>query len=371
MSASQISDDAIAAYWADAPRFAIAAVQDFGETLFRAYGLSPDDATAAVKPLISADLRGIESHGVARIKSYGDSFRAGTIVANAPLTIDRETPISVAYDAHDGCGLVQAQKAMTRVVEKALETGICLATMRKSNHYGIAGHYALMASDAGLIGLSMTNTGALAAPTFGAEAMIGSNPLAFATPAFEDQPQFVLDMSTSTVAYGKIEIAQRANKPIPNGWAIDKAGNPTTDPFSFGAFLPLGGLRETSGHKGYGLGLMVDLLCGPLGGGTWSKQISTDYYAGKPARVGHFLAAWRIDAFRDPAEFAADLKSIFEALRQTPVAPGAPTDRVLIPGEPESAQHAYNVRHGLPIRPAVLDELRKTCDEWNVPFALA
>ncbi len=370
MPASMLSDEAIATYWDGAARFEPALVQEQGEALFRAFGLSPQDAARAIAPLQTADMRGIESHGVARLRSYGDGFKAGTIIADAPLSVDRESPVSVAFNANDGCGLVQAQKAMARCVEKAQETGLCMVTVRDSNHFGIAGYYAMMASDAGLVGLSMTNTGSLAAPTFGAVAMMGSNPLAFAAPTGEGSDPIVLDMSTSTVAWGKIEIAQRAKTPLPAGWAIDKAGNPTTDPFSVGAILPLGGGRDTCGHKGYGLGLMVDILCGPLGAGSWSKQITDDYYAGRPARVGHFFAAWRIDAFRDPEEFAADLRHVAEELRKTPLAPDAPCDRVMVPGEPEAAQAAYNQRHGLPVRGTVLAEIRELCEEWNVPFLL-
>ena len=370
MAASLLSDDALAAYWGDSPRFNVDIVREQSESLFRAFGLSAAEAAIASRPLLAADSRGIESHGVARLRSYAEGFVDGRIVADAPLTVDRETPVSVAFSANDGSGLIQGQRAMARVIEKASEIGLCMATVRESTHFGIAGYYAMMASQAGLVGVSMTNTGALAAPTFGAKAMLGSNPIAIALPATDNTPEFVLDMSTSTAAYGKIEVAQRAKKPIPNGWAIDKEGLPTTDPFAFGAFLPLGGDRETSGHKGYGLGLLVDLLCGPLAGAGASHQISAAYYAGERFRIGHYFAAWRVDAFRDPSEFAADVAALFETLRATPVSPSAPSDRVLIPGEPESAQEAYNARHGLPVRPAVIDDVRALCEEWKVPFLL-
>ena len=353
MPSSQLSDEALAAYWGDSPRFETGTVREQSESLFRAYGLSIEEAEIATRPLLAADMRGIESHGVARLRSYAEGFIDGRIVADAPLTVDRETPVSVAFNANDGSGLVQGQRAMARVIEKAHETGLCMGTVRESTHFGIAGHYAMMASQAGLIGVAMTNTGALAAPTFGAKAMLGSNPMAITLPATDNTPEFVLDMSTSTAAYGKIEVAQRAKKAIPTGWAI-----------------PLGGTRETSGHKGYGLGLLVDLLCGPLAGAAASHQISAAYYAGERFRIGHYFAAWRVDAFRDPADFAADVTALFDELRNTPVAPNAPSDRVLIPGEPESAQEDFNNRHGCPVRPAVLDDVRALCTEWKVPFIL-
>ncbi len=182
--------------------------------------------------------------------------------------------MSLALDANDGTGLVQGPRAMARCIEKAQESGLCMTTVRGSNHYGIAGHYALMAVEAGLIGMAMTNSGSLTAPTFGAKPMLGSNPIAFAVPMGPGKDPFVLDMSTSTVSFGKIEIAQRARKPLPNGWAIDHDGYPTNDPFAMGAIMPLGGDRSTSGHKGYGLGMMVDMLCGPMGGGSTSWMIA-------------------------------------------------------------------------------------------------
>jgi LDH2 family malate/lactate/ureidoglycolate dehydrogenase len=370
MASSLLSDEALAAYWGDSPRFPTTTVREQSESLFQAFGLSAEEAEIATRPLVAADMRGIESHGVARLRSYAEGFIDGRIVADAPLTVDRETPVSIAFNANDGSGLVQGQRAMARVIEKAQETGLCMGTVRESTHFGIAGYYAMMASQAGLMGVSMTNTGALAAPTFGAKAMLGSNPIAITLPATANTPEFVLDMSTSTAAYGKIEVAQRAKKPIPAGWAIDKEGNPTTDPFAFGAFLPLGGERETSGHKGYGLGLLVDLLCGPLAGAGASHQISAAYYAGERFRIGHYFAAWRVDAFRDPVEFAEDVAALFEELRRTPVSPNSPSDRVLIPGEPESAQENYNSRHGCPVRPTVLADVQALCAEWNVPFIL-
>lgn len=370
MAQSQLTDAAIAALWADTPRFTPELVRKQTESVFRAFGLSTDDATSAATTLLAADWRGIESHGVARIPYYAMGFREGRIAADVPLTTVHESPVSVTFDANHGSGLVQGPRAMARCIEKAQGSGICFATVRASNHFGIAGHYALMASQAGLIGMAMTNSGSLTAPTFGAKPMLGSNPIAVAVPTGDDDEPIVLDMSTSTVALGKIEIAQRARKPIPSGWAIDGDGYPTNDPFAVGAILPLGGERETSGHKGYGLGLIVDILCGPLGGGNWSWAINEGLRGGEPAGTSHFFAAWRIDAFRDPAAFYADLQRMMADLRATPVAPGAPTDRVLIPGEPETAQERYNRRHGLPVRLEVLVELRQVCNEWNVPFLL-
>jgi len=370
MAISPLSDEAISEQWGDTPRFTPEQIRCQGEAVFRAFGLNRDDAGIAMTTLLSADWRGIESHGVARIPYYAIGFRDQGIVPGAPLTVNRETPVSLALDANNGTGLVQGPRAMARCIEKARESGLCMTTVRGSNHYGIAGHYALMAIEAGLIGISMTNSGSLTAPTFGAKPMLGSNPIAFAVPMGPGKEPFVLDMSTSTVSFGKVEIAQRARKPLPNGWALDHDGYPTNDPFAMGAIMPLGGDRSTSGHKGYGLGMMVDMLCGPMGGGSTSWMITDGIRSEKPAGTSHFFAAWKIEAFRDPDELYADLETMFDTLRATPVAPGAPSDRVLIPGEPEAAQHAYNLRHGIPLRREVLVELRDVCLDFNVPFEL-
>lgn len=229
MSASLLSDDA----WlptGDSPRFTVDTVREQSESLFRAFGLSAEEAAIATRPLLAADSRGIESHGVARLRSYaGGICRWPDQGRCAPDGSFGQTPVSVAFNANDGSGLIQGQRAMTRVIEKAREIGLCMATVRESTHFGIAGYYAMMASQAGLVGVSMTNTGALAAPTFGAKAMLGSNPIAISLPATDNTPEFVLDMSTSTAAYGKIEVAQRAKKPIPHGWAIPEYWVPTTD----------------------------------------------------------------------------------------------------------------------------------------------
>ena len=371
MSCSPLSDEAIARHWGDTPRFTPEQIRHQGEAIFRAFGLCADDAAIAMTTLLAADWRGIESHGVARIPYYAIGFLQQGITPGAPLTTQRETPVSLALHGNNGTGLVQGPRAMEHCIEKAKQSGLCMTTVKGSNHYGIAGHYALMAVEAGLIAMSMTNSGSLTAPTFGAKAMLGSNPIAFAVPMGPGKDPFVLDMATSTVAYGKIEIAQRARKPIPAGWAIDHDGYATTDPFQMGAIMPLGGDKDTCGHKGYGLGMMVDILCGPMGGGSTSWKITDGIRSENPAGTSHFFAAWQIEAFRDPEELYADLEAMFADLRATPVAPGAPSDRVLIPGEPEAAEHAYNLRHGIPIRREVLVELRDVCRDVDVPFELA
>jgi L-2-hydroxycarboxylate dehydrogenase (NAD+) len=364
------ADEAIAALWGDAPRFPVALVRDQLECVYRGLGQPEGDAAVTADVLLAADLCGVESHGIALIDYHASLYRDGEAVPGAPLTAKRETPVSVAFDAHSGPGPVQGVRAMRRCLEKAAETGLCLATVSNSTHFGMAGYYARMASDAGLIGIAMTNSGSLAAPTFGARAMLGSNPIAVAVPAGPDSSGILLDMSTSTVAWGKVALAKRAGKPIPAGWALDETGQSTTDPTNAVMLTPLGGDRTTSGQKGYGLGLIVDVLCGPLGGGGFSWQVYGGLGQGRGGGVGHAFIAWRIDAFRDPAEFQADVRRMIADLHAVPVAPGAASDRVLVPGEIEAATRAYNERHGVPVRRAVLAEVRAVCGELGIPFLL-
>ncbi len=358
--------------WSDAPRFPLARLTDFAANLLVGMGVSPGDAGPAANLLLLADLRGVDSHGVARLPFYAARFRRGLIRADAELRILREGPSTLAFDAGDGFGLAQAPRAMERCIAKAEETGLCLATVGHSNHFGIAGAYALMAARRGLGGVAMTNASTLVVPTFGAQPMLGTNPMAIAVPTSADgtTPPLVLDMSTSAVAWGKIEVARRAGSSIPLGWAVDESGSPTTDPFAARWLTPLGGSRETSGHKGYGLGVVVDVLCGPLAGAAWGAHVLGSRGPDRPANVGHTFMAWRIDAFRDLEEFFADLGAMLAELRATPPAPGHEATGVLVPGDPEIRAEAVNRRLGVPVRPPVVEELRTLAGELGVPFDL-
>jgi LDH2 family malate/lactate/ureidoglycolate dehydrogenase len=197
--------------------------------------------------------------------------------------------------------------------------------------------------------------------------MLGTNPLAFAVPTGAGRP-LVVDMSTSTVAYGKIEIARRAGVPIPLGWAVDEHGVGTTDPFAVKALTPLGGPLETGGHKGYGLSLMVETFCGPLAGNPWGSKIAQSTTTGKIPGIGHMLMAWRLDAFRDIDKFLADMDEMLAELRGCPVDPSVEGGSVLIPGDPEAEAEARNLELGIPVRQAVLEELAEVAAILAVPF---
>lgn len=347
---------------ADSPRFDRAGLVAFVAEAFAGAGMAADDAREAAEFLTLADLRGVESHGVARLPGYISRLQDGLIDPHAELAVVREWPSTLALDGCNGLGLTMGRRAMMRTIEKAESAGICLTTVRHSNHFGIAGSYALMASERGLGGMAMTNASRLVVPTFSRAPMLGTNPIAVSVPTGSGRP-FILDMSTSTVAWGKIEIARRAGIPIPEGWAQDKDGNPTTDPRQVAGLMPLGGSREQSGHKGYGLGVMVEIFTAMLAGSAWSYDIgrttttntSTQYVS--PSGIGHCFMAWRIDAFRDPAEFAAAMDAMLAELRAAPLADGVTASSVLVPGDPEAEAEAVNLTHGVPVRAAVLVEL--------------
>jgi LDH2 family malate/lactate/ureidoglycolate dehydrogenase len=355
--------------WANATRFPVEPLKAFVERIFRAAGLSETRASTAAESTLIADLRGIDSHGLARLPYQANRLRDGLVDPDANLTVLRETAATLALDAHNGSGLVLAPEAMARCITKAEDAGFCMTTVRASNHFGIAGYYALMAAQQGLCGIAMTNSSPLVVPTFGTKPMLGSNPLAVAVPT-GDGPPLVLDMSTSTVAWGKIEIYRRAGKQLPAGWALDEHLLPTTDPVAARWLTPLGGDRETGGQKGYGLSIVVDILCGPLASGVWSANISGATGGRHVAGTGHTFMAWRIDAFRDPADFYADVQELLADLRACPPAAGCEQTGVMVPGDPEAASVATNQRLGIPIKSRVLAELRDLAAQLGVPFTL-
>jgi LDH2 family malate/lactate/ureidoglycolate dehydrogenase len=288
----------------------------------------------------------------------------------AELDVERETPSTVAFNANNGLGLLMGPKAMTRVIEKAQEIGIAFGTVRESNHFGIVGSYVRQATSVGLGGLAMTNAAAIVVPTWGTEPRLGTNPFAVGVPTRRGYP-LVVDISTSTVAWGKIEIARRASLPIPPGWAVDADGQPVTDPNRVHGLTPLGSTPAMGSHKGYGLGLFVDILCGPLASNPTSTGITSATRGGAgSSRTGHAFMAWRIDAFRDAEAFQDDMDSLLAELRATPVVTDAPIDEVMIPGDPERIAEIRNAKLGVPVRREVLAELRAMCGTIGLPFTL-
>jgi LDH2 family malate/lactate/ureidoglycolate dehydrogenase len=354
--------------------FAVERLREFTERVFVKLGVPGGDARTAAEVLSCADRRGIDSHGVARLSTYVELLAAGRINPKpAPLLV-RETPSTATLDGDNGLGLVVGPRANDLAMEKAEKVGTGWVSVCNTNHYGIAGYYPLQALERDMIGWSMTNSSRGVAPLWGAERMLGTNPIAIAFPGLEEPP-IVVDMATSAVAYGKIEIAQRMGKSIPEGWAIDREGRPTTDPAAMtagGALLPLGSDREHGGHKGYALSLAVDVLCAVLSGANWGPFAPSFVLRWTPpARsvgkgIGHFFGAMRIDAFRDPLEFKAQIDDLVRTLRQTRPAPG--TSGPLLPGDPEREAEEERSLTGIPLLPAVVDDLRAIAKQTGVPL---
>jgi LDH2 family malate/lactate/ureidoglycolate dehydrogenase len=311
---------------------------------------------------------------VARLRTYDDLLEAGRINPRARPRIVRETASTATVDGDNGLGLVVGPWANRVAMDKADRAGTGWVAVCHTNHYGIAGYYVLQAVARDMIGWSMTNTSKGVAPLWGAERMFGTNPIAIGVPA-KDEPPFVLDMATSTVAYGKVEMALREGKAIPTGWAIDGDGHPTTDPVAMvegGALVPLGADREHGGHKGYGLAVAVDVLSAVLSGANWGpftvpfaiRQEDPPRQVGKG--IGHFFGAMRLDAFREPDDFKAQMDDLLRTLRGTRPAPG--TAGPLVAGDPEREAETERRARGIPLLPAVLDDLREIARRTGVPL---
>ena len=354
--------------------FAADRLAEFSKRVFLHFGVPEDDATTAAEVLARSDLRGIESHGVARLRTYFDLLLLGRINPKANVHIVRESPSTATVDGDNGLGLVVGPKANSIAMDKAEAAGTGWVSVRNSNHYGIAGYYVLEALKRDMIGWSMTNSTKLVAPLWGGRRMLGTNPISIAFPG-KKEPPIVVDMATSAVAYGKVEIAHRAKTDIPDGWAVDSNGVPTTKPEEMiqgGALLPLGSTREMGGHKGYCLAATVDMLSCVLSGANWGpfappfalRQEVPERSVGKG--IGHFFGAMRISAFIDPDEFKSQVDDWIATFRATLPAPG--TDGPLIPGDPEREAEEIRAKTGIPLLQPVVDDLRHISRETGIPF---
>jgi len=347
--------------------------------VFEKLDVPTEDAEIVVDNLVSADLRGISSHGIARLRRYVKGLQDGVMLARPEVKLVHQTPATALFDGGDGLGQPVSQRAMRLAIDKASEVGAGFVTVRNSNHYGIAGYYSMMALEHDMIGFSMTNAAVLVVPTFGRNSMLGTNPISVAAPAGEERP-FVLDMATSTVPRGKLEVYHRMEKPLPLGWATDEAGEPTTDgaqvldnfiKLAGGGLLPLGGAGELfGGHKGFGLALMVDILSGVLPGAGYANNIYPNDENGKPlpANVGHFFGALRVDGFRPIDEFKATMDDIIRRMKGTPKAAGQ--DRVYIHGEKEYEVADDRQVHGVILHPKVIADLKAMSQEFSVEYNL-
>lgn len=338
---------------------------DFSFGIFSAMGCSEQDAHTATQCLLSADLRGVDSHGIARLSGYVRLWEVKRVNARPHIRVIHETPSTAVVDGDSGLGLVVAPFAMRLAIEKARQCGTGWVSVQHSNHFGIAAHHAMMALKEDMIGIAMTNASPLVAPTFSIDKMLGTNPICVAAPAGKE-PAFVADLATTTAANGKLEILQRKNENTPDGWVQDKQGNPSNDPHILkqgGALLPLGGDREHGSHKGYALGAIVDIFSALLSGANYAPWVPPfPAYVPMPEKqpgkgIGHFFGAMRIDAFRPAADFKFHMDEWIQGFRTARTLEGY--EKVLVPGDPEREFEEERRKQGIPLLNAVVADLQE------------
>ncbi len=335
------------------------------------FGFSDEESRIITDVLLLSDLYGIESHGMQRMVRYHMGIKKGMIDVSAKPETVFETPLSAVIDGRDGMGQLIGRHAMELAIKKAKESGVGIVTVRNSNHYGIAGYYAKMACDAGLIGFSFTNSEAITVPTFGKTAMLGTNPIACAMPA-EPYP-FFFDASTSVVTRGKLEIYNKAGKPMPEGWALDKNGLPSTNAADVlknivgkagGGIMPLGGSDETLGsHKGYGFGMLCEIFSSILSQGTTSNHAMQ----GNKGGICHGFIALNPNLFGNPAAIKAALSTFLQELRDSPKADGK--SRIYTHGEKEVAAVEERMKNGIPVDENTMKELLDVCEYLKMDWA--
>ena len=358
---------------AEAATVSEGALRRFCEEALKKLGVPAGDARTTTDVLVTADLRGIESHGVARLGRYVAGLKKGFMRPTDQSRIVKETKATALVDGGQSLGQVVGRKGMDLAIKKARDTAVGVVAVRNSNHYGIAGYYSLMALEHNLVGVSTTNAGPLVVPTFGRTAILGTNPISLAAPALKEKA-FVLDMATSTVPRGKVEVYNRLGKPMPHGWAVDETGRSSTDPKRVlnalanrlgGGLLPLGGEGEDlGGHKGYGLALMVDVLSGVLSGAATGLQVYADE---QRPNVGHFFMALDPAAFRPLDEFRRDMDRLALELKDSPKADGQ--DRIYVHGEKSFARMEKYRQEGIPLDPKVVENLKKIGADLGVPWS--
>jgi LDH2 family malate/lactate/ureidoglycolate dehydrogenase len=354
-------------------RIAADVLREQARSVLTAWGLPPGPASTTATAMVDADLAGIDSHGVSMLPTYEALRAAGHLHLDAVPTTVRRTAVTALLDAGGGLGHPVAVSAMGIAVDMALEQGVGVVAVRNSHHFGATGYYASLAAARGVVGLVTTSARTVCVtPTRGREPRLPTNPLAFAAPAGRNRP-FLLDMSTSTVAVNKVKVHGYLDRPLPDGWVVDGGGEPVRDPHDamrvlresdVGGLTPLGGTPAMSSHKGYGLGVMVQVLSATLSGAALAATRGAD----DPEDIGHFFLAVDPRAFREPGEFEDDLDELVDVLRATaPVDPDLP---VLVPGDPEAAARQERLRRGVPLSDALRDQLRAVCRRAGVDFRL-
>ncbi len=350
-------------------------LKEFCVNILNKLDVPRDEARITAEVLVLADLRGIESHGVSRLPRYAKRLMNGWMRSKAKMIIKRETPISISIDAENSIGQVVAQKTMERCIEKAKKSYISFASVANSNHFGIAGYYAMMALQHNMIGICMSNAWPLVVPTLGITPILGTNPMAVAIPSLKE-PAFVLDMASSVVPIGKMEVYKRHKKAVPSGWAIDEKGSPALDAETVmrcvyksnrGGLLPLGGFEETAGYKGYGLAMLIDILSGILPAASFGPHVGSPEDP-RPSNIGHFMGVIDIDAFTPVDEFKERMDTLIQTVKESAKADGQ--NRIFIHGEKEfELEHEYK-KKGIPLYYKVWENLKNLADEVGVEFTL-
>jgi LDH2 family malate/lactate/ureidoglycolate dehydrogenase len=347
-------------------------LRDFTRSVFINMGCSAEHADLAADVLIKSDLRGIDSHGVARLSGYVRLWEKSRINTRPDIKIVHETPTTATVDGDSGLGLIVAPFAMNVAMEKAALYGSGWVSVRNSNHFGIAGYHTLMAVEKDMIGFAMTNASPLVAPTFANERLLGTNPMCYAFPAGK-YPPVMVDMATSAAANGKLEIAQRSGKNVPGGWIQDSNGESSVDPHELkngGSLLPLGSDKDHGSHKGFGLSAVVDILSAVLSGANYGPWVPPFVAFLDPPSdpvgkgIGHFLGAMRVDGFRPVDEFKSHLDHWIERFKSAKTI--SPGQKVIIPGEPELEAEKDRRINGIPLVDAVVNDLNELAKKFDI-----
>jgi len=341
---------------------------DFSVKVLRKLGVPEEDAQITARMLVASDLRGVDSHGVAHLTLYAGWIQQGIINLNPKLEISSQAPSTAIMDGDKGLGFVVGYHAMGEAIRRAEKTGAGFVAVRNSTHFGASAYYAMMALEYNMIGLSMTSCAPCVVPPGSRVSGVGTNPLAVAVPTGK-KPPFVLDMATSVVAGGKVEIALRKGTPMPQGWVLDNEGKPVTDPTkvkfgSGGGLLPLGGTPQMGGYKGFGLAIAVDILCGILSGSAASLLVQRrpeDDSGGD-----HFFGAIRIDGFLPIDQFKKAMDKMIEAIGNLPTLPNC--KEVLVAGGYEAKIEKDRRANGIPLHPKVIQELQELAKEVGIEY---
>lgn len=345
--------------------------------ILTSWGMPEDLANSATKVMLETDLMGIDSHGISMLMTYEEKARAGRLDLAASPKIITDTPATATIDAGANLGHPASVQAMSLAVDKAEAMGVGVVTVCNSHHFGAAGYYAQIAAERGAFGMvASTARGITVVPTGAAIPVLGTNPLAFAAPAKRNRP-WVLDMATSTVAVGKVRVYGYRNEPLPDGWVSDGDGRPVkdgTEAYNMmvsgdtGGLTPIGGTRELSSHKGYGLGVLAQFLGGALAGAAFAPVDKPREAPDSPENIGHFFMALSPQTFQAAGSFEDHVDTVIDTLHNTP--PSDPQRPVLVAGDPEAIKRAERLERGIPIPEALDHQLREVCQRAGVDFVL-